>query len=87
MSWLHSTDHLIPLDHFQIHDCVVAHNGPPSYPNNFESRLNSLDYFTDLYTIKVHFWASLTQRWVIVKESACSHSDPWRAMNCFVQEL
>jgi hypothetical protein len=71
----------------QIHDSIVAHNGPLYCPNDVEAHLNSFDYFTDLYTIKVYFYVNVTQRWVVVRESACSHSDPWRTMNCFVQEL
>lgn len=87
MCWIRSTDLLLPLDYFQIHDSIVAHNGPLYCPNDVEAHLNSFDYFTDLYTIKVYFYVNVTQRWVVVRESACSHSDPWRTMNCFVQEL
>lgn len=87
MCWIRSTDHLLPLEHFQIHDSIVAHNGPLHCPNDFEAHLNSYDYFTDLHAIKLHFYVSVTQRWVVVRESACNHSDLWRTMKCFVLEL
>lgn len=85
--WIHSTEHLLPLGFFQIHDVVVAHNGLLNCPNNSETHLNSFGYITDLHTIKVYSLAIDTRKWVVVKESACSHSDPWRTMNCFVLEL
>ncbi|KAJ4380683.1 hypothetical protein N0V86_004044 [Didymella sp. IMI 355093] len=84
--WIRSTEYLIPLDQFDVCASINPYDSPTGCPNTADEPTARLSA-TELHTIKILYYVDVTNKWVIVKESACSHPDPWQTMKCLVFEL